>query len=256
MHLATFEAMPRPFLSAVPSAGASGLLMTENKSLVSGPKSLLQDLSSGEFARVLSRAYRKVYPAGAVLFEQGAQHDGIFVIEKGCVRVFYTSPSGREITLAYWNPGNFVGGPDVLNGGTHMWSGVAASESGVLVLPSRELRQLILEIPALAVGLIEGLSFKGKCYSALAQILGTRSVTERLAHLILQLADIYGRQTANGTYIDAAFTHVDLAHIVGATRQWVTMMLKRLQSDGAITCSRGRIYVIDHDRLLALESKD
>ncbi len=145
------------------------------------------------------------------------------------MRVFYTSASGREITLAYWNPGNFVGGPDVLNAGTHMWSGVTATETQVLMLPSRELRQLILEIPALAIGIIEGLSFKGKCYSALAQILGTRSVSERLAHLLLQLAEIYGQPTKNGIFIDAAFTHVDLAHIVGATRQWVTMMLKRLQ---------------------------
>ena len=38
----------------------------------------------------------------------------------------------------------------------------------------------------------EGLTFKGKCYSALAQMLDTRSVTERLAHLLLHLADSYG----------------------------------------------------------------
>jgi CRP/FNR family transcriptional regulator, cyclic AMP receptor protein len=248
--------MSRPSLSLVPSSAASGLLMTENKSLVSGPESLLHGLSPGELARVVSRAHRRAYPAGVALFEQGVQHDGIFIIEKGCVRVFYTSASGREITLAYWNPGNFVGGPDVLNGGTHMWSGVTASTTEVLMLPSRELRQLILEIPALAVGIIEGLSFKGKCYSALAQILGTRSVAERLAHLLLQLADIYGKPTANGIFIDTAFTHVDLAHIVGATRQWVTMMLKKLQSRGAVTCSRGSIYVVDRDLLLALETKD
>jgi CRP-like cAMP-binding protein len=234
---------------------ASGLLMTENKSLVSGPKSLLQDLSPGELARVVSRAHRRTYPAGTAIFEQGVQHDGIFVIESGCVRVFYTSASGREITLAYWNPGNFVGGPDILNGGTHMWSGVTARETRVLMLPSRELRSLILEIPALAIGIIEGLSFKGKCYSALAQILGTRSVTERLAHLLLQLAEVHGRATPNGTYIDAAFTHVDLAHIVGATRQWITMMLKRLQSKGAITCSRGQIYVVDRAMLQTFETK-
>ena len=40
--------------------------------------------------------------------------------------------------------------------------------------------------------IIEGLTFKGKCYSALAQMLGTRSITERLAHLLLHLVDIYG----------------------------------------------------------------
>lgn len=242
-------------ISAV-QAAASGLLMTENKSLVAGPESLLDGLTPGEVARVMSRARRRTYPAGVALFEQGSEHDGIFIIEAGCVRVFYTSPSGREITLAYWNPGNFVGGPDVLNGGTHMWSGVTAAETQVLRLPSRELRLLILEIPALALGIIEGLSFKGKCYSALAQILGTRSVTERLAHLLLQLAEIYGRPTSNGVFIDAAFTHVDLAHIVGATRQWVTMMLKRLQSRGAITCSRGQIYVVDAAMLRSIEVKE
>lgn len=149
-------------------AASSGLLMTENKSLVAGHESLLDGLTPAERARVVSRAHRRTYPVGVTLFEQGRQHDGIFVIEAGCVRVFYNSPSGREITLAYWNPGNFVGGPDVLNGGTHMWSGVTAAETRVLMLPSRELRTLIVEIPALALGIIEGLSFKGKCYSALA----------------------------------------------------------------------------------------
>jgi CRP-like cAMP-binding protein len=238
------------------SATASGLLMTENKSLVPGPKSLLEDLSPSERTRVVSRAQRRSYAVGATVFQQGVQHDGIFIIETGCVRVFYSSASGREITLAYWNPGNFVGGPDVLNGGAHMWSGVTTTETEVLMLPSGELRQLILEIPALALGIIEGLSFKGKCYSALVQILGTRSITERLAHLLLQLADIYGRPTCKGIFIDADFTHVDLAHIVGATRQWVTMMLKRLQSRGAVTCSRGQLYVVDRDMLLALEIKD
>jgi hypothetical protein len=112
------------------------------------------------------------------------------------------------------------------------------------------------QIPALAIGIIEGLSFKGKCYSALAQILGTRSASERLAHLLLQLAEIYGQPTKNGIFIDAAFTHVDLAHIVGATRQWVTMTLKRLQSCGAIICSRGQIYVVDRTMLLAMETKE
>ena len=102
--------------------------------------------------------------------------------------MFYSSPSGREITLAYWNPGNFIGGPVVFDTGIHVWSGVAASDSTVFVLRGRVLRELVARIPALAIGIIEGLSFKGQCYSALAQMLGTRSVTERLMHLLLRTA--------------------------------------------------------------------
>ncbi len=51
----------------------------------------------------------------------------------------------------------------------------------VLHLPGKALRQLVTQIPALAIGVIEGLTFKGRCYSTLAQMLGTRSITERLA---------------------------------------------------------------------------
>jgi CRP/FNR family transcriptional regulator, cyclic AMP receptor protein len=81
-------------------------------------------------------------------------------------------------------------------------------------------------------------------------------VTERLAHLLLHLAEMHGRQMERGILIDAAFTHIDLAHIVGATRQGVTTMLKRLQARGAVTCRRGRIYVLDRDMLLKMEVKD
>ena len=100
-----------------------------------------------------------------------------------------------------------------------------------------------MQIPTLAIGLIEGLTFKGKCYSGLAQMLGTRSITERLAHLLLHLVDTYGVEDANGILIGAAFTHADLAHMVGATRQWITISLKRLQDQGVVTCRKSRIVV-------------
>ena len=115
--------------------------------------------------------------------------------------------------------------------------------STVLHLPGDILRRMVLTIPALAIGIIEGLSFKGQCYSALAQMLGTRSITERLAHLLLHLTELYGVEDPEGILIGAAFTHADLAHMVGATRQWVTISLKRLQDQGVVICRKSRIIV-------------
>ena len=97
---------------------------------------------------------------------------------------------------------------------------------------------MVLKIPALALGIIEGLSFKGRCYSSLAQMLGTRSPMERLAHLLLHLMDLYGVEERGGTLIAASFTHADLSHMVGVTRQWVTTTLKRLSEMGVLISSR------------------
>ena len=183
------------------------LLHTDSSPQRSGAPPMLQGLSDAEVMTVIRRGARKVVDRGTMIFGQGTPHDGIYLIESGRVRVFYTSPAGREVTLAYWHPGNFVGGPEVFGDSLHVWTGVATVNSSILHLKSNVLRALIREIPALGIGVIEGLSFKGKCYSAMAQMLGTRSISERLAHLLLHLADLYGVEEDNGRIvIAAAFT--------------------------------------------------
>lgn len=230
-------------------AQANALLLADREPQAGKQRPLLDGLSERETALVTEQGRRRVLYRGATLFSQETPHDGIYLVETGRIRVFYTAPSGREITLAYWYPGNFVGGPEVFGTGTHVWSGMAASNSSVLHLPGKALRGLVAQIPALAIGVIEGLSFKGKCYSALAQMLGTRSITERLAHLLLHLADLYGVEDEDGTSIAATFTHADLAHMVGATRQWVTISLKRLSDQGIVQTRRSQIVIRRPDLL-------
>jgi CRP-like cAMP-binding protein len=254
--VAAMRGADRGQLAALPASAPvsrpSALLLSENDALMGGPPGLFDGLSAEERRVVLSHGHKRIVYKDEQLFVQGGAHDGIFFIETGRIRVYYVSPSGREMTLAYWSPGHFVGGPDIFGGGLHQWSGVAAANSCVVHLPGKALRQLIGEYPKLAVGLLEGLAFKGRCYSALAQMLGTRSVSERLAHLLLHLSRAYGAQTADGVRVDAVFTHADLAHMVGATRQWVTISLKRLQEQHILVCGKHGITVLKPDRLATL----
>jgi len=210
---------------------------------------LLSGLDASGRALVLARGRPKVFRGGQAVFRQGEQHDGIYLIESGLVRVFYTAPAGREITLAYWTAGNFCGGPEVFGTGQHVWSGTAVRDTRVLCLSGRTLRSLVDQLPGLAIGIIDGLTFKGICYSHLAQMLGTRSVTGRLSSALEELARIYGRRTPDGIEIDMPFTHDDLANMVGATRQWVSMMLGRLVEDGVLQKNHRRLVIQRPERL-------
>ena len=131
----------------------------------------------------------------------------------------------------------------------------SSSNSSVVHLSGKNLRKLVAQVPNLAIGLIEGLTFKGKCYSALAQMLGTRSITERLAQLLLHLVDLYGVKDPDGILISGAFTHTDLAHMVGATRQWVTISLKRLHEKNVVISRDSRIVVRRLDVLQQMRSQ-
>ena len=76
------------------------------------------------------------------------------------------------------------------------------------------------------------------------------------AHLLLHLCDLYGAPEEAGTVIASAFTHAELAHMVGATRQWVTISLKRLSDQGVIATRRGQIVVLRPDVLREMRGGD
>jgi CRP/FNR family transcriptional regulator, cyclic AMP receptor protein len=211
----------------------------------------LEQLSPQVWNAVRHKACAVTFEKGENVFIQGDPHTGIWLIEDGVVRTFYAAPSGRQITLAYWTAGNFVGGPDIFGGGEHVWSADAAQNSRLLYLPAAAIRGLIQRHPSFALCIIEGLSAKGKCYSALVQMLGTRSIIERLTQLLTILAENYGRRDRNRVIIERKLTHDEIATIVGSTRQWVTITLDRLQKRGIISIARQTIVVERYDLLLA-----
>lgn len=230
------------------ATGASALYLTEMLAEINMGAGFLDRLTSAEIALVRRAGNPRSVAAGEAIFAQGSMHNGIYLIESGRVRTYYSGPNGREITLAYWTPGHFIGGPEIF-GGLHMWSADTIEDSRLLQIAGPRLRRLAETVPGVAMCLIDGLVAKGKCYSALVQMLGTRSVTERLAHLLLILAEVGGRHVDCRPAIDRNITHEHIANMVGSTRQWVTVTLARFQRDGLIAIERDRIFIEDAARL-------
>ncbi len=232
-----------------PEAKASAVFLSEALSQINEGATFLDRLSLDEIERLRAISSRLTVEEGETIFMQGDLHSGIFLIESGRVRTYYAGPSGKEITLAYWTPGHFCGGPDVFGGGLHIWSATAVERTKLSYLPGNKLRHLAETVPKIALALIDGAVAKGKCYSALVQMLGTRSVTERLAQLLLILASVDGRSDDSKMIVDRRITREQLANIVGSTRQWVTSTLSRFQRSGSISIDRNTIIINDPDDL-------
>ncbi|GEM_PF-216498 len=237
-------------------SGDSALFLSEGVAGLNVGAHFLDRLSYAERQRIAAAGRDVVVPQGGTVFNQGDAHDGIFIIRRGQVRVYYTAPSGREVTLAYWTPGHFIGGPEISGGGVHMWSGVAVEPCEITALPGASVQTLLAEMPSFALALIDGLVAKGKCYSSMAQMLGTRSVIERLAQHLLNLAELHGVRDGETVLINRRITHDQIAAMVGSTRQWVTMMLKRFQTKRIIAIEGSSIRIRRVDLLETMLSKD
>lgn len=239
--------------ATAPSPAACGarpsLRLCDVEDPAGGRPGLFAGLSERERRHVEAQAVARTVRAGEAVFRQGDRHEGIYVILSGAVRVFYTAPSGREITLAYWSPGNFVGGPELYGQALHVWSGMAVRDAELLGLRGEQVRRLVREVPAFASNLVEALVEKSRCFSAVIRMLGTRSVTGRLAHLLLAIGSFDATPTPRGLLLGRPLTHEELAKMVGATRQWVSTSLERFRAQGLVEVRRHRIVLRDEHGL-------
>jgi CRP-like cAMP-binding protein len=78
-----------------------------------------------------------------------------------------------------------------------------------------------------------------------------RSTRERVAALLLELVDTHGQKDAEGWEIRARLSHQDLANLIGATRESVTVTLGQLQREGVLVVRRQCIRIVKRARLVA-----
>jgi CRP/FNR family cyclic AMP-dependent transcriptional regulator len=200
---------------------------------------LLQHMEPATRSAVVALGSVRHYREGDMLFRQGDQHDGIFLIEAGIVKSFYASEDGRELTLGFWTTGHYVGAPQIFGGGQHAWTSVAVAPTRCLWLPGPELRELSRRHSDLALALIDALVHKTQCYCALLQLLATHSMRVRLARLLAMLSarDLEGSKII-------ALSHGELASMIGSTRQWVSKSLANFELEGLLDRLPGGDYLV------------
>lgn len=202
---------------------------------------------------LISRCKRRRFPKGAPIFFQGERHLANHIVESGLVRTYYTSSTGKEVTMAYWSAGDLLGGPNFLTTDTaHVWSAQTAEDTTVWTISAEEMEALVHGNPHIARFVIDSMTVKLFWLSSLLQAFGTQSVFLRLAHLMLKLAEMYGVPTRTGIAIRHHFTQVDLANMVGATRQWVSTTLSHFQRDNIVICRKRYLEIQNIDLLRRL----
>lgn len=210
-----------------------------------GQPALLEQLSGDDRRRFLEQCNELAFQSGDAIFSQSQPTTATFIILEGLARTYYLSPVGREITMAFWSSGDLIGGPAFFGERPrHIWAAQAIEPTRVLAISTKALQVLANEVPAVALGIIAALSFKLHWVSLVLQTLGTESVTQRLATMLLRLSENYGEATEEGIVIRYPFSQADLASMVGASRPWVSTMFGRLQKQGIVAMRQRHIVII------------
>jgi CRP/FNR family cyclic AMP-dependent transcriptional regulator len=228
---------------------------------VAGPAHRLDEIASGGvrsgflFAlpgaaaeTLLAEAIRMDVPAGALIYRDD-ETPRVFVVLDGLVRVFLSSPEGRQVTVRYARPGDVAGLPLVL-GGPAPESIQAMTRASVVAFRVETLRSLIASDPGVASACAEELT--RQLYRALGDLAeqAFASVRQRLVRQLLDLAAI-----GPGVHLVAHASQQELADAVASVREVVTRNLHQLQEEGLIAVARDEIVLLDPGRLAAEASE-
>ncbi len=200
-------------------------------------------LPTKDLERIRKGAVDFSFSQGEILFLEGESCRGLYLVKSGRIRIFKSSPEGREQVLLIAKAGDTFNDVPVFDGGPNPASAAALEASVVYLIPKGVLLSLIADCPP-ALAILKLFAARLRHLTSVVEDLSFRSVVSRMARLLLELAVVDG-----GTIPVPRLTQDEMAARVGSVRDVIGRALKALEGAGAIRMEGHRVYVIDTGKL-------
>jgi len=205
--------------------------------------SLFESLTDEELEALAQMTITRTFSKDNVIILAEEEGDALFIIEKGQVKVSIVSEDGREVILSMLGDGAVFGELSLLDGKPRSANVIATEDTNLVMLRRQDFLQLVFKVPQIAIALLAELASRLRRTDRQIEGLALLDVTSRISETLLQLASDQSVETETGVLIQNRPTHQELANMSGTTRETVSRVLKRLETQGYINC-KGRTISI------------
>jgi CRP/FNR family cyclic AMP-dependent transcriptional regulator len=189
------------------------------------------------------------FPRGHVIFHEGEAGDRLYIIESGKVKIGRGGVDGREVLHRIVGPGDMFGDLSLFDPGPRASTATTVTEVRATSLDRYALRQLIRHRPELAEELLRVLARRVRRAGTAAADLVFSDVPGRLARTLLQLAARFGIQESGGLRVVHDLTQVELAQLVGSSRETVSKTLSDFGRRGWLRLEGKSVLITDPEHL-------
>ncbi len=196
--------------------------------------------------RLLDAAQTINVPTGEIAFRKGDACRNFILVLDGCVRVQLSSEGGREVTLYRVRPGDTCALTTSCLVGKEDYPAEAVIEEDLtaLMIPDGEFRQALLDSEVFRLFVFRGFSGRLCTIVSRMEAVTLKTIDERLVTQLLK----------GESDLLSNVTHQVLATEIGTAREVVSRKLRSFESSGLIRLSRGRIEILDREKLGELVS--
>lgn len=202
-------------------------------------------LSEDHLEEVSKIAIERYFDKGEIIFFDGDEGAGFYLIVEGNVNVYKVSSNGKEQILHIVKKGETIGAVPVFSGESFPANAQAISKSHLLFFPREKFVNLITNNPLLTMNILAVLSMRLREFTIQIENLSLKEIPGRIAAYLLELSEEQGDRDI----VKLNVSKLQLASILGTGPESLSRTLGNMKSRKLIEEEGTTIRLIDRDEL-------
>jgi CRP/FNR family transcriptional regulator len=196
-----------------------------------------------------------LYPKGSLLFVEGEEPRGIFILCSGRAKLTTSSTEGKTLIVKIAEPGEVLGASATILGKPYEVSAETIEPSQLNFIKRDDFLKYLNTHAEACLHTAQQLSEKYHSAQREIRSLGlSQTTSEKLARLLLDWCDRGGEQTTKGIRLKVLLTHEEIAQMIGTTRETVTRLLSDFKKKKIIDVKGSSLFVMSKAQLEHLVS--
>ena len=187
----------------------------------------------------------KRFPRHTVIFEEGKEARGFYLLITGHLKLVKTSPEGKEYIIRLVGSGESFAEAAVFGDIPYPATAVALEDCYTLFFPKGPFLHHLAASPALARNMLATLSRLMFHLTIQLEDLSLKEVSARLARYLLDRCQTIHGKIAEGLYCELPTTKTQLAAYLGTISETLSRTLSRFKNLGVIEVDKGKITILD-----------
>lgn len=196
----------------------------------------------------LIRNYRK----GEIIFLEGNEYKGFFIVVKGTVKVYKISPQRKELIIHLVKPLNTFADVQLFEGKIYPVNAQAEEDCTLLFVPQQEFLKLLNDNSAICIKMLAGFALRMRELAARVEELSLKEVNSRLAAYLIEEIERAGNTKLPELSIRLTLSKKTIASYLGTITETLSRSLNKLQKENIIRVAGKKIFILDYARLRQL----
>jgi CRP/FNR family transcriptional regulator len=189
-----------------------------------------------------------------VLFSDGEEARGFYVILSGKVKLYKISPEGKEQILHVVSPPEAFAEAALFLEGNYPAFAETLTDSQLLFFPKRDFIRLIERNPQLGINMIVSLSHFLRKFASLIEELSLKEVSSRVAKYLIDLSLTSAKEGRSHREVDLDLSKSQLASKLGTISETLSRSLAKMKAKKIIDVKKNRILILNREALEAVAS--